>query len=191
MIRLRGPERAIRNKLLLMVLAPLLVVLVLLFGVLAWGNAAFDRLLITRIQSDRVETNRGAVYTPEGWIILGRDQLAHTPAAQVAPAGEFQVGKKWEFRSALARPGDGNTSYDGVATVAALEDVSVPAGTFKAYRVEVVTSSRYGRRKRTYWMQPNWGFPIKLESKILSTNIPGIGQDEDTLVMVSRQRGPG
>ena len=53
----RVPQRAIRNKLLLMVLVPLLVVLVLLFGVLAWGNDAFDRLLITRIQSDMAVAN--------------------------------------------------------------------------------------------------------------------------------------
>ena len=53
----RGPQRAIRSKLLLMVLVPLLVVLVLLFGVLLWGNNAFDRLLITRIQSDLAVAN--------------------------------------------------------------------------------------------------------------------------------------
>ena len=43
---------SIRNKLLLMVLVPLLVVLVLLAGVLVWANGAFDRLLITKIRSD-------------------------------------------------------------------------------------------------------------------------------------------
>ncbi len=53
----RFQRLAIRNKLLLMVLAPLLVVLPLLGGVLLWGNSAFDRLLITKIRSDLAVAN--------------------------------------------------------------------------------------------------------------------------------------
>lgn len=45
--------RSIRNKLLAMALLPLLVVLPLLVGALViWGNAAYDRLLITKVRSD-------------------------------------------------------------------------------------------------------------------------------------------
>lgn len=44
---------SIRNKLLAMALLPLLVVLPLLVGaLLLWGNAAYDRLLITKVRSD-------------------------------------------------------------------------------------------------------------------------------------------
>ena len=44
---------SIRNKLLAMALLPLLVVLPLLVGALViWGNAAYDRLLITKVRSD-------------------------------------------------------------------------------------------------------------------------------------------
>jgi two-component system, NtrC family, sensor kinase len=53
----RANQRVIRAKLLLLVLAPLVVVLVLVIGVLVWGNSAFDRLLITRIQSDLAVAN--------------------------------------------------------------------------------------------------------------------------------------
>ena len=46
-------SRSIRNKLLAMALLPLLVVLpLLLVALLAWGTAAYDRLLITKVQSD-------------------------------------------------------------------------------------------------------------------------------------------
>jgi two-component system NtrC family sensor kinase len=46
-------SRSIRNKLLAMALLPLLVVLpLLLAALLAWGTAAYDRLLITKVQSD-------------------------------------------------------------------------------------------------------------------------------------------
>lgn len=53
---LRTPRwiaHSIRNKLLAMALLPLLVVLPLLLAALViWGNAAYDRLLITKVQSD-------------------------------------------------------------------------------------------------------------------------------------------
>lgn len=46
-------SRSIRNKLLAIALLPLLVVLpLLLAALLAWGAAAYDRLLITKVQSD-------------------------------------------------------------------------------------------------------------------------------------------
>ena len=46
-------KHSIRNKLLAMALLPLLVVLPLLVGaLLVWGNAAYDRLLITKVRSD-------------------------------------------------------------------------------------------------------------------------------------------
>ncbi len=49
----RWISSSIRNKLLAMALLPLLVVLPLLVGALViWGNAAYDRLLITKVSSD-------------------------------------------------------------------------------------------------------------------------------------------
>ena len=49
----RWLQHSIRNKLLAMALLPLLVVMPLLVGtVLVWGNAAYDRLLITKVRSD-------------------------------------------------------------------------------------------------------------------------------------------
>nr|MDP2189783.1 cache domain-containing protein [Rhodoferax sp.] len=49
----RWITHSIRNKLLAMALLPLAVVLPLLVGALViWGNAAYDRLLITKVRSD-------------------------------------------------------------------------------------------------------------------------------------------
>ncbi len=49
----RWLTHSIRNKLLAMALLPLAVVLPLLLGALViWGNAAYDRLLITKVRSD-------------------------------------------------------------------------------------------------------------------------------------------
>ena len=52
-LRPRWINLSIRSKLLAMALLPLLVVLPLLLGALVlWGNAAYDRLLITKVRSD-------------------------------------------------------------------------------------------------------------------------------------------
>ncbi len=52
-LSLRFARLSIRNKLLALVLLPLLVVLPLLgLGLLVWGNEALDRLLIAKIRSD-------------------------------------------------------------------------------------------------------------------------------------------
>jgi hypothetical protein len=46
--------------------------------------------------------------------------------------------------------------------VLALEALTVPAGTFKAYKIEVNSTNRNGAHiKSTYWMLPDFGFPIK------------------------------
>jgi two-component system NtrC family sensor kinase len=52
-LRPRWINLSIRSKLLAMALLPLLVVLPLLLGALVlWGNAAYDRVLITKVRSD-------------------------------------------------------------------------------------------------------------------------------------------
>ncbi|UUZ67481.1 hypothetical protein LP416_22825 [Polaromonas sp. P2-4] len=49
----RFQQLTIRSKLLAMVLVPLALVLPLLgLLLLVWGNVAFDRLLVTKVQSD-------------------------------------------------------------------------------------------------------------------------------------------
>lgn len=54
----RWLTHSIRNKLLAMALLPLLVVLPLLVAALVlWGNAAYDRLLITKVRSDLAVAN--------------------------------------------------------------------------------------------------------------------------------------
>ena len=51
--RSRWIERSVRNKLLAMALAPLLVVLPLLMAaLLIWGSTAYDQLLIAKVRSD-------------------------------------------------------------------------------------------------------------------------------------------
>jgi two-component system NtrC family sensor kinase len=68
--------RSIRSKLLAMALLPLLVVLPLLVGALViWGNAAYDRLLITKVRSD-LAVARGYFEQVLGDVGSGTDAVA-------------------------------------------------------------------------------------------------------------------
>lgn len=55
--------------------------------------------------------------------------------------------------------------------VLALETITVPAGTFKAFKIEVNSSRRNGANvKNTYWMLPDFGFPIKQQIEMHRPN---------------------
>jgi signal transduction histidine kinase len=77
-------DLSIRNKLLAMVLLPLLVVLPLLTAILLWwGNAAFDQLVITKIRSDLAVAN-GYFERVLGEVGAGTAAVADSFALQAA-----------------------------------------------------------------------------------------------------------
>lgn len=82
----RWIAHSIRNKLLAMALLPLLVVLPLLVGVLViWGNAAYDRLLITKVRSD-LAVARGYFGQVLGEVGSGTHAVAASHALHLALA---------------------------------------------------------------------------------------------------------
>jgi hypothetical protein len=64
---------------------------------------------------------------------------------------------------AMTRRGGGvPVVISGTVRIAALEEVTVPAGTFKAYRLELSAIHEDGVRfKLTRWRRPEWGFHVK------------------------------
>jgi Caspase domain len=55
--------------------------------------------------------------------------------------------------------------------VLALETITIPAGIFKAFKIEVTSSSPNGTDvKSTYWMLPDFGFPIKQQLEMRRSN---------------------
>jgi signal transduction histidine kinase len=81
---LRWISDSIRNKLLAMALLPLLVVLPLLVGaIVIWGNAAYDRLLITKVRSD-LAVARGYFEQVLGEVGSGTQGVAASHALHLA-----------------------------------------------------------------------------------------------------------
>jgi hypothetical protein len=74
----------------------------------------------------------------------------------------LSVGKTWTVVYGSSTGGGNYIQVTGTGTVVGIEDVTVPAGTFKAYKVE----SRHGPSLRTTeWYVPEpVGFSVKVES---------------------------
>ena len=144
---------------------------------------------VTSITADRVEVNNGsAVFTPEGGTIRNSFIADLSPPRQDLPVGEYSIGKKWSFRSIQTSPKGDKFWVEGTGHVAALEDVTVPAGTFKTYRVEVETMNKYGSRAvLKFWMDPNWGVALKTHREI---SRGGRVPDFEIFELMSLKRGP-
>ncbi len=132
----------------------------------------FGLMQVTKVNEDTVEVNHGQdLYTREGAGIRNRYISRMDPPRLELPASEYTVGKRWNYRLHQTAA-SGQTSgipqvVHGTARVAALEEVSVPAGNFKAYRVELEEFSHEGTFvKLTRWMLPSWGFPIKMKREV-------------------------
>jgi uncharacterized caspase-like protein len=117
---------------------------------------------VTYADNERVEFDKGRLVTDQMGGTLKNRFGTKSPAVLVEPT-ELAAGKRW--RTAFT-----NTASDGVVwnnfydfRVIGLEDVTVPAGTFKAYRVEgtgVARSSVEG----SYLSQMRWIDPATMIS---------------------------
>ena len=94
---------SVKNKLLAMALLPLLVVLPLLVGALViWGNAAYDRLLITKVRSD-LAVARGYFEQVLYTVGAGTQAVAASHALHVALTRRDLKGLQQQLMDARAR----------------------------------------------------------------------------------------
>ena len=112
---------------------------------------------VTFADNDRVEFNGGGFVTDQMGSILRNGYGTKNPGVLVVP-NDIAVGKRW--RSAFT-----NTQPNGVVgtnywdfRVEALEQITVPAGTFRAFKVVGSGETRTPRGQtllaQTYWVDP-------------------------------------
>ena len=117
---------------------------------------------VISVQPDSVEFNQGYKVTPAGAIIRTIAGATLDPYQQWIPAGDYQVGKRWFTRSMLT-PKSGQPQWVELrGRVVAREKVTVPAGTFDTFKMEMEQTAQDGSRLNiTYWGQPDWGVAVK------------------------------
>ncbi len=121
---------------------------------------------VTRVDllADRVEINRGkGIIDLMGNPLKAGDREFDAPRQQ-NPA-ELQVGKKWTAAFIQSMKGSGANSISIDFHIARKEMVTVPAGTFEAFRIEGWgwSATRGTRIEFRQWLVPKLNFPVKRE----------------------------
>ncbi|CAD5373269.1 CASPASE_P20 domain-containing protein [Rubrivivax sp. A210] len=154
------------------------------------GGTTRPHAEVTAIEGGRVLVNGGEIVLDQmGGILLNRFG-AKDPALLVAPA-DMQVGKRWRTAFTNKQPGrpPGRSYYE--CRVTALEAVTVPAGRFRAFRVEcsgeAIGPRGGGRRLQIKtWFDPATMTLVRHE--VRQTSLDGATVLEDTIdQLVSRK----
>ncbi len=127
-----------------------------------------------------------------GMDLLSRPNVRYDPPIPMIPSGAFQVGYKASSRSNNLRSGSSVGVFDADMHVVAREKVTVPMGTFDAYKIEIKTKiiTPYGEPVEiliTRWHEANSAIPLKEFSAWQF--LPGRRMTQ-TIETVSIQRAP-
>jgi hypothetical protein len=92
----------------------------------------------------------------------------------------LEVGKSWTKTYQSTNHGTKRTvSYESTQKVEAYEDVTVPAGTFKAFRIKTSTSMG---DDNVVWYSPELGIWVKAQFRRSATHPAGPGSRDDALL---------
>jgi hypothetical protein len=96
----------------------------------------------------------------------------------------LEVGKSWARKQSMTvYPAKRTITYDVTQKVEAYEDVSVPAGTFKAFKVSTKTSLG---DENFVWFSPEHGLFVKQSLKRTANHAQGVGTREIELLTYTR-----
>lgn len=125
-------------------------------------------LQVTRVDeaNDRFEANNGEwMFDLMGNVIRAPERGESDIPQQLIPA-ELQVGRKWAAGWILQHPKWGKLVFDFECQIEALEEIVVPAGKFKAFRVHALGWIRNAgdRLDWTRWIVPGINGSIRLDA---------------------------
>lgn len=114
---------------------------------------------VQKIKGDEVQMNSGSHIVTQSGMVRKNNGGSHEPGVLAVPSDMF-VSKRWKTAFDTTRPDGGkNRSYWNYK-VTALEDVTVPAGIFRAYKVEgvgyslVLDQNKVAQMTSTLWIDP-------------------------------------
>ncbi len=131
------------------------------------------RMVVTHVdvEADRVLFNDGAFASDTMGNVTTNDRGAFSTPRQFYPADLF-VGKKWSTRFKQTRPNGVTYTFQYDLKVVGKEKVTVPAGTFEAYRIEArgFNIELGARLERNIWVAPGINADIVHEIKVRLRN---------------------
>ncbi len=141
------------------------------------GKAQDTTHAVTAIEGQRVLVDGGeSIYDQMGGVLLS-PQGAKDPALQQAPS-DLQVGKRWRSAYSNTRP-DGRVTRSFLShRCVGLEDVELPAGRFKAFRIEAQGESVVQDWTRlqdiVLWVDPETMLVLQQTFKLKDTRTPRV-----------------
>ncbi|HEY0819738.1 MAG TPA: caspase family protein [Rhizobacter sp.] len=146
---------------------------------------------VTFASADRVEINHGSSVLDQMGSVIKNSRGVKEPGVMMVPS-DLALGKRW--RSAFTNTVEGGSPttnfYD--FRVVAYEEVTVPAGTFKAYRVERRGEARPSGAASTFmggtmWIDPSTMTMVRNDSEFIANSRP---TERDSVRLVSAKRAP-
>lgn len=127
-----------------------------------YGTSLPDRkLLVTAAGDGKVELNNGADVWDEMGNLVKDVAGLRTPAKGYFPA-ELAPGKRWRSAYEISRGLGRAVSLFWDFQVIGLEEVTVPEGTLRAFRIEGASWTEYGEyQTETYWIDPTRMIMVK------------------------------
>lgn len=133
------------------------------------GQVVFtQKRTITRIEGGLVYENNKSepTRTIDGGLIsvtTDAGTVKYDPPRLEIPGDEFVVGKKWTWRSTMILPRGQQRQIEADVKIVGTEIITVPAGTFKTFKVNQVQKESSGAIFNTLncWYEANSGFTVK------------------------------
>lgn len=122
-----------------------------------------SKIRVLSVAGGVVSLTGGAVVSALGESIYdSAGGYSFDPPAPFLPADSLAVGKKWNARYTVTVKGGSKNWEEKEGKVLALERITIPAGTFQAYKVEQNWKNGWGAYgTSTSWFLPNFGLPVK------------------------------
>jgi len=148
------------------------------------------RAQVTSIEGRRVNINGGdIVFDQMGGVLVNRFG-AKDPALMGSPA-DLQVGKRWRSAFNNTRPGGPSARSYYEHRVTALEEIDVPAGRFKAFKVEAQGESELGERTRlletVHWVDPATMTALRQDVKQVAKGTGKVLEHSSDVLLWSKQ----
>jgi uncharacterized caspase-like protein len=131
-------------------------------NVIARGEIKVDRIEAGLVYASS-DTGLNYIYTLDGAVLrsnTANNTFTYDPPLTAQPGDELSVGKKWTNAT-------NETNRFGVQfrtdeyKVLALEEITIPAGTFKAYKIQIKGWAGTNRIDNLTWVLPDWGVSLK------------------------------
>lgn len=108
------------------------------------------------------------IYTLDGGVLRSNtadNTFTYDPPLLTQPSEELFIGKKWANATNETNRYGRYLRTDEYKVIA-FEDVSIPAGTFKAYKIQIKGWAGRNRIDNLTWVMPDWGVALKTIRRI-------------------------